>query len=118
MGVRFFMVLAAMGEAGMTAYIERQFDLTAQTYDYLQNEPDFYCPVAPQSNILCFRIKGVHDEGQLALRDRLLAKGSYYISTATLDNVRYLRLTLTNPSTTLDDIKGLVDEIRRLISAQ
>jgi len=116
LGLKFFMVLAAMGEAGMAEYIERQFDLTAETYAYLQSLPDFECPVAPQSNILCFRVKGARD-GQLALRDRLLARGDYYVSTASLNGQRYLRLTLTNPATSLDEIKGLVGEIRKLAAA-
>lgn len=115
LGLKFFMVLAAMGERGMAQYIERQFDLTAEVYDYLQSQPDFECPVAPQSNILCFRVKGACDS-QLALRDRLLAQGDYYVSTASLNGQRYLRLTLTNPATSLDQIKGLVSEIRGLVA--
>ena len=114
LGLKFFMVLAAMGETGLAEYIERQFDLTAEVYDYLQSLDDFECPVEPQSNILCFRVKGARD-GHLALRDRLLARGDYYVSTASLNGERYLRLTLTNPETSLDDIKGLVHEIRELI---
>jgi L-2,4-diaminobutyrate decarboxylase len=114
LGLKFLMVLAAMGEAGLAEYIERQFELTAEVYDYLQSLPDFECPVEPQSNILCFRVKGVRD-GHLALRDRLLARGNYYISTASLNGQRYLRLTLTNPATSLDEIKGLVQEIREQI---
>jgi L-2,4-diaminobutyrate decarboxylase len=114
LGLKFFMVLAAMGEAGMAEYIERQFDLTAEVYSYLQSLTDFECPVEPQSNILCFRVKGVRD-GHLALRNRLLARGNYYVSTTSLNGRRYLRLTLTNPATSLDEIKGLVHEIRKLI---
>jgi L-2,4-diaminobutyrate decarboxylase len=115
LGLKFLMVLAAMGEAGMAQYIERQFDLTAEAYSYLQTLPDFYCPVAPQSNILCFRVEGVGD-AHLPLRDRLLARGKFYVSTTTLNGQRYLRLTLNNPATTLDEIKGLVEEIRALVA--
>jgi L-2,4-diaminobutyrate decarboxylase len=116
LGLKFFMVLAAMGEDGMAEYIERQFDLTAEVYDYLQSLPDFECPVKPQTNILCFGLKSV-DRGHLALRERLLARGNYYVSTAVLNGRRYLRLTLTNPETGLDEIKGLVNEIRNLAAA-
>lgn len=116
LGLKFLMVLGAMGEAGMAETIERQFDLTAEVYAYLQSLPDFECPVAPQSNILCFRVKGA-DDGQLTLRDRLLARGDYYVSSASLNGQRYLRLTLTNPATSLNEIKGLVDELRELVVA-
>jgi L-2,4-diaminobutyrate decarboxylase len=115
LGLKFFMVLAAMGEAELAEYIERQFDLTAEVYAYLQSLPDFECPAEPQSNILCFRVKGVGN-GHLALRDRLLARGNYFVSTASLNGQRYLRLTLTNPATGLDEIKGLAHEIRELIT--
>ncbi len=115
LGLKFFMVLAAMGEAGMAQYIERQFDLTAEAYSYLQTLPDFQCPVEPQSNILCFRVESA-GEAQLSLRDRLLARGRFYVSTTTLNGQRYLRLTLNNPATTLDEIKGLVEEIRALVT--
>ena len=117
LGLKFFMVLAALGEAGLAEYIERQFDLTAEVYDYFQGLEDFDCPVAPQSNILCFRVKGAGD-GHLALRDRLLARGNYYVSSALLHDQRCLRLTLTNPATGLDEIKGLVDEIRGLVAGE
>jgi L-2,4-diaminobutyrate decarboxylase len=113
LGLKFFMVLAAMGEAGLAEYIERQVDLTAEAYEYLQSQPDFSCPVRPQSNILCFRVRGVGD-GHLALRDRLLARGEYFVSTTVFNGQRYLRLTLTNPASGLDEIKGLVQEIREL----
>jgi len=116
LGLKFFMVLAAMGEAGLAEYIERQFALTAEAYDYLQSLADFECPVEPQCNILCFRVK-VAGDIHLALRDRLLARGNYFVSTAALNGERYLRLTLTNPATSLDDIKGLVREIREVLDS-
>jgi L-2,4-diaminobutyrate decarboxylase len=115
LGLKFFMVLAAMGQAGMAEYIERQFDFTAEVYDYLRGLPDFECPVRPQSNILCFRVKGAF-AGQLDLRNTLLARGDFYVSTTSLNGERYLRLTLNNPATRLDDIKGLVREIRELVA--
>jgi L-2,4-diaminobutyrate decarboxylase len=116
LGLKLFMVLAAMGEAGLGDYVERQFDLTAQAYEYLQGLPDFTCPVEPQSNILCFQAKEAGD-APLALRDRLLARGKTYVSSAVLNGQRYLRLTLNNPATTMDDIKGLVHEIRDVIKS-
>ena len=116
LGLKFLMVLAAMGEVGLSEYIDRQFDLTSEVYDYLQSLPDFDCPTKPQSNIICFRVMGVHN-GHLELRDKLLARGDYYISTASLHGQRYLRLTLTNPATSLDVVKGLVHEIRELINS-
>jgi L-2,4-diaminobutyrate decarboxylase len=113
LGLKFFMTLAALGEQGMASYIERQFDLTADAYDYFQSLPDFESPVRPQTNIICFRVKGAENR-HLALRERLLARGNYFVSSTSFGGKRYLRLTLTNPATSLEDIKGLVREIREL----
>ena len=117
MGLKFLLVLAAQGESGVAAAIERQFELTRAAYDYLSGLPDFECPLAPQSNILCFRVKGLNVE-HLALRDRLLARGNYYVSSAAWNGERYLRLTLTNPATTLAVIEGMVSEIRALLAGE
>lgn len=113
MGLKLFMVLAALGEAGLAEYIDRQFDVTREAYTYLHGLPDFECPMPPQSNILCFLVKGARD-GQLALRDRLHARGKAYISTTAMNGERYLRLTITNPATTLETIKDLVEELREI----
>jgi L-2,4-diaminobutyrate decarboxylase len=113
LGLKFFLVLAAMGERGMAEYIEHQFDLTAQVYEYFQSLPDLTCPVEPQCNILCFRVEGL-GEDHLTLRDKILARGNYYVSSTSIDDQRYLRLTLTNPATTMDEIRGLLEEIREM----
>jgi L-2,4-diaminobutyrate decarboxylase len=113
LGLRLFMVLAAMGEAGLAHYVERQYDLAAEAYAYLQAQPDFECAVKPQANILCFRIRG-SDELQLALREQLLGEGDFYITTSDFNGRRYLRLSFMNPDTTLAEVERLVAALRRL----
>jgi L-2,4-diaminobutyrate decarboxylase len=113
LGLRLFLVLAALGEQGMAAYIDRQFQLALDAYEYLTHQPDFRCAVKPQSNILCFRIEG-DDELQLAVRDQLIADGTFYLTSASIRGERYLRAAFMNPETTLDDVKRLIEEIRRL----
>ncbi len=116
LGLKLFFVLAALGEKGLAEYIDRQFELTMEAYEYIRQTPDFECPVEPQSNILCFRIKEDTDEMQLALRDKLTAKGDFYLSSAVFKDKRYLRLAFMNPNTSLDDIKKLISEVREVRS--
>lgn len=116
LGLRFFMTLAALGERGLAEYVERQFDLASAAYAYLNQQADFECAVAPQANILCFRLAG-SDSLQLKVRDYLTGNGSFYLSTAEFNGKRYLRLALMNPDTGLDDVKRLVDEIRRYVAS-
>jgi L-2,4-diaminobutyrate decarboxylase len=113
LGLKFFMVLAALGEQGLTSFIERQIDLAAESYQFISQIPGFECPVKPQVNILCFRVPG-SDEQQLAVRDKLISNGNFYLSTSDFAGKRYLRLSFMSPETTLDDIKALVSEIQQL----
>ncbi len=117
LGLRLFMALAALGERGMALFIERQFDLAAEAYEYIKQLPDFECAVAPQANILCFRVSG-NDELQLQVRDKLIAEGDFYLSSATLNGKRYLRIVLMSPATTMDHITRLVGKIRRIVETR
>ncbi len=113
LGLRLFLVLAALGERGIAEYIEQQFQVTKEAYEYIRPLPDFECAVKPQANILCFRIKG-DDALQLTLRDELTAQGDFYLSTTAFNGERYLRLVFMNPNTNLAHIKQLIHEIRHL----
>lgn len=110
LGLRLFAVLAALGESGIAGYIDRQFELTRQAYELLRGIPGLECPAEPQSNILCFRVAG-EDEEQLRVRDRLLAEGDFHLSTAVVGGRRYLRVVITNPVTTLDDMRRLASRV-------
>jgi len=113
LGLRFFAVLAAMGERGLAEYVERQSALAAEAHEYISRQPGFSCPVAPQANILCFRVEG-SDELQLAIRDALIATGTHYLSTAEFGGRRYLRIAFMNPATTIEVIADLVERIRQI----
>lgn len=113
LGLRFYLVLAALGEKGLAAYIDRQFQLAEDAYEFIQKQPDFECAVRPQSNILCFRIRG-SDQSQMTIREKLIAQGDFYISTTVFVGKRYLRAVFMNPETTLDDVEQLIERIREL----
>ncbi|HOW68689.1 MAG TPA: aminotransferase class V-fold PLP-dependent enzyme [Candidatus Paceibacterota bacterium] len=113
LGLKFFMVLGALGEAGLGAFVERQYELAEQAYEYIQRQPGFECAVQPQSNILCFRRAG-DDDLQLRIRDRLNAQGSFYLSSTFFGGKRYLRMALMNPHTRLEDIQKLLVTIQSM----
>ena len=79
--------------------------------------------VEPASNILCFRhvpprIRNAGnaperlDEHQSEVRQRVVASGRYFLVQTVLRNKIYLRTTLMNPSTKVEDLKGLIEAIR------
>ena len=113
LGLRFFLVLAALGERGLARYLERQYRLTAQAYQVLRETELVEVPVAPEANILCFRVHGA-DEVQLQIRRRILEAGNFYITSTQFGGKRYLRVVFMNPNTTLDDFRRLIHQVRDL----
>ena len=82
-------------------------------------ESDFRLAVEPQANIVCFRHQparvpaGQWGEYNARLRRQLVAHGRFYIVQTTVAGEIYLRLTLMNPFTDLNDLQELLTEIRR-----
>jgi len=113
LGLKWFFVLAALGEQGLEKHVDDQFELAKQAYDYVESQPEFDCAAKPQSNILCFRLTG-SDQLQLEVRDKLIAQGEFYLSTTAFGGQRYLRMVFNHPHTRLDDIKQLIQKIRHL----
>jgi L-2,4-diaminobutyrate decarboxylase len=116
LGLRLFFVLGALGERGVARYIDRVVGLAAEACSLIRSQPDFSCPIDPESNILCFRYtgRGEDDDLQLFLRDRLIDSGDFYLSTAVLANKRWLRIVLMNDQTTIEDVERLLARIRAI----
>ena len=112
-GTKLFWVLAAEGEKGISNYIEKTHQNTRLFHGILKKHPDFHCPYFPESNILCFQyIKfGTENTFQLALRNEIVIRGNFYITSTEFNGVRYLRMTVMNDLTTAQHIDQLIDEI-------
>ncbi len=107
-GTKFFFALAADGEQGMADYVESRYDLGREAARVIAGHPAFELACPPQANIVCFRIRGTSDAGQLRLRKALLATGKVYVTTTEFAGSRWLRLALMNPATTLADIEAML----------
>jgi L-2,4-diaminobutyrate decarboxylase len=110
LGLRLFLVLASEGEAALARYVERQTELAQAAAARIAQVPGLELAVTPELNIVCFRVRG-SDERQLEVRRQLVARGRYYISTASFRGRRWLRLALMSPATELSDIDGLLEEL-------
>jgi len=117
LGTKIFWALAADGEQGIADYISTTYKNTLSFYELIQSQEDFECPCEPQSNILCFKYTGknIDDEKQLRIRNELVMKGDFYITTTTIKGKRYQRLTVMNPLTGTEHIEKLLDAIREIV---
>ena len=117
-GTKLFWVLAAEGEKGIAKYIEETYQNTRLFYKIINKHPHFYCPYSPETNILCFQYTkfGVDNPFQLKLRNEIVSRGNFYITSTELNETRYLRLTVMNNLTKESHIKKLLDEIIEVAS--
>lgn len=116
LGLKIFAALAAEGERGMAAFVERQTELAKAAAAWLRAQPGVTVAVEPETSIVCFRLDG-DDALQLELRKRLTARGEHYISTTEAKGRRWLRLALMNPATEMRDVETLLVEIREHAAA-
>jgi len=113
LGTKLFWVLAAEGEKGIANYIEKTYQNTRLFYNLFNKHPDFECPYIPESNILCFQYTkfGIDNDFQLQIRNKIVNRGHFYITSTEFNNVRYLRITVMNDLTKTQHIYSLIDEI-------
>ncbi len=112
-GTKLFWVLAAEGEKGLAGYVEHVHKQTADFYGLIVNTPDFNCPYTPESNILCFQYTkyGTDNAFQLAIRNELVKRGNYYITSTELNGIRYLRIVVLSDLTEKKHIESLLAEV-------
>jgi L-2,4-diaminobutyrate decarboxylase len=122
---------AAFGVWGIWSLFGRQLfadlvdvtiDVARQFYEMLVAADDFEPLHVPQCNIVAFRYvpPGVRhapaekiDAFQLRLRRAVIESGEFYLVQSRLDGRPVLRTTMMNPLTTADDLRALLDCLRR-----
>lgn len=116
LGTKLFWSLAIEGESAMVDYVDGRYDVTKTFYDHLQGTEDFECPYEPESNILCFKYltPGTNDSFQLAIRNELVKRGDFYITTTIMNGARYLRVSVQNPDTSLEHFEKMLVAIREV----
>ncbi len=114
-----WLALQTYGVERVVAPLERTCAVAAWLAERLGREGDLEVPAAPESNIVCFRVRrpglagSALDAFQEAVRRRLARSGDYYLSQARLPGGVHLRATLMNPMTTEADLEGLPAALRK-----
>ncbi|MFH0946957.1 MAG: aminotransferase class I/II-fold pyridoxal phosphate-dependent enzyme [Planctomycetota bacterium] len=116
MGMKLYVALAVLGTDLFSEFVTASYDLTDAFAREIQDSPHFELAVEPESNIICFRYRkpGVEDLNALQrqIRRKVLQGERFYLVQTDLGGRLYLRCTLINPNTTLDDLKDLLETIR------
>lgn len=119
MSVKIYTLLRTYGETLFAENVDTLYDLARTFADLIRSNPDFELAIEPESNIVCFRYVGNKtlnlNELNSQIRRKLLEQGDFYIVQTTLSEQLYLRVSLMNPLTTIEDLNTLLEEILMLV---
>lgn len=116
MVIKIFTLFKVYREQIFGDYVDKVYDLARTFAAHLQGQSDFEIAVEPESNIVCFRYLPQNPDQvntiNLAIRQTLIQEGRFYIVQTTISGKIYLRTTLMNPMTTIEDLMELISSIR------
>jgi L-2,4-diaminobutyrate decarboxylase len=115
MSVKIYVTLRIYGLQLLSDNVDILHDLAADFAKLIQQNPQFELAVWPQSNIVCFRFlgNGSQDLNKLnaLIRKNILHEGDFYIVQTLLNGQTYLRVSLMNPLSTIQDLMALLEYI-------
>lgn len=114
-GMKVYSIMRTYGTALWTAYVDRVVANGQRLYQLLCEKAAFETAIEPACNIVCFRYRAEGLDGEALntlnghIRQQLLEEGQFYIVQTMLRGERFLRVTLTNPFTTPEDLSAMLD---------
>lgn len=120
MAMKLYVSLMTHGTDYFAGYITSMISLCRMFAEHLMNQSDFEVPVSPECNILCFRyLREGYDEAELdelqgRIRDQIVRSGEFYLVKTVLRGTTYLRITIINPRTEVEELFRLLDRVREI----
>ncbi|MBK7806286.1 MAG: pyridoxal-dependent decarboxylase [Saprospiraceae bacterium] len=119
LSTRVYALMSIYGMKIFETYLDRCYDMGRKFAEIIHSDSKFELAVTPQSNIVCFRVKGENTDETNALnrniRHHLLEDGSFYIVQTVLKDKVYLRVSIMNPFTETTDLEALLNRIKDLL---
>ncbi|WP_330318286.1 aspartate aminotransferase family protein [Streptomyces platensis] len=116
--LKLWLTLRIMGAQAVGELFDEVIDRAADAWKLLHDDPRFEVVVEPQLSTLVFRYvpstdqdPDLSDRVNLHAREALLASGAAVVAGTVVDGRHYLKFTLLNPETTLEDIATVLDLI-------
>lgn len=119
-----FLTFRTLGREGIAALVDRTLELADETATLLAADPAFDLAAEPMLNAVVFRYVPRRDHPHLSeerwadrlnreIRDRLLDAGTAVVARTEVGGRAYLKVTLLNPKTTLEDTAEIVLNAKR-----
>lgn len=116
--LKLWLTLRTMGANGVGALFDEVIDLAASAGEVLDAHPDFELAASPQLSTLVFRYKPTGtseadaDELNPLIRTAVFASGEAVVAGTKVDGHHFLKFTLLNAGTTLEDIQQIIELLR------
>lgn len=113
--LKLWMTLRIMGADALGELFDEVVDRAADAWEMLAEDPRFEVVTKSALSTVVFRYlptgdARIHaDAANLYAREALAASGDAVVASTTVDGAHYLKFTLLNPETTLDDIAQVVE---------
>ena len=115
LSVAVFGIWEAHGHKLWESLVNRLIDRAQTAARSIEQRPHWELFAQPQSNIVCFRLKGADNA---ALRHAMMEHGPHYIVKTVFDGETWLRCTFQNPITEDSDIESLLDRLEELAESE
>jgi L-2,4-diaminobutyrate decarboxylase len=120
LGIIAYTAMKYYGNNYYKEYIDSRYDLAIEFSKLVKSSASLQNAIEPESNIVCFRfasykcsdlnLNSINSE----IRDRIIKEGSFYIVQTELDGNIWLRLTIINPVTSINDLQMLVKRVQEI----
>ncbi len=117
LSLKVFSIVATHGWQVFDENVTHLIELASSFADIVEDSDDFELAIRPQANMLCFRftdVDGDLSQANARIRTTLVEVGEFYIVQTSLNGEAWLRTTITNPMSTSQHFRLLLDHIREL----
>jgi L-2,4-diaminobutyrate decarboxylase len=118
--LKLWMTLRTMGSDRIGEMFDAVVDRAHEAYLHLLDDPDFEALTPPTLSTLLFRFRPAGlsvadcDDLMPRLRQRLFHGGRAIVAGTKIGGHNWLKFTLLNPNTTMDDLRDVLDLIREI----
>ena len=120
LGIIAYTAMKYYGKNYYREYIESRYDLAVEFSQLVKSSTNLQMATEPASNIVCFRFASEKysdlklNKINSEIRARIVKEGSFYIVQTELDGNIWLRLTIINPVTSINDLKELLNLVVKI----
>ncbi len=117
--LKLWFTLKMTGAKTIGSFLEKVHYLVLDLYHSIKDDPDFEIMHKPELSTLVFRYKAkgiqenaIHDTINLYIKNTLFKSGQASIASTKLNGKIYLKFTLLNPKSSIDDVLSIIQMIK------